>query len=117
MKPFDEAAGELLDELLRRHRIKGRHNTACVLSLELQKARDAGAAAERERWEATVKPLIAKLGAYEDGQATIQRRWSDAFAAELRALYDAYPTACQVSAEASARLYGVAARMGVKVKP
>lgn len=39
VKPFDEAAGAMLDELLRVYRIKGRHRTSCDLSRELRKAR------------------------------------------------------------------------------
>ena len=38
MRPFDEPAGLLLDELLAAYRIKGRHNPSCVLSLALRRA-------------------------------------------------------------------------------
>ena len=43
MRPFDEAAGLLLDDLLKTYRTWGRHRTSCDLSTALQKARTEGA--------------------------------------------------------------------------
>lgn len=59
MKPFDEAAGQLLDELLRSYRIYGRHRTACALSMALERAREEGRA---EHWlHAPIAEVDAEL--------------------------------------------------------
>lgn len=91
MKPFDEAAGHLLDSLLEAHRIKGRHYTACCLSMALCEAasgagpglRDALELARLERDEA--RDALASL---REQVLSLERVGSDGFSTDYVRISD-----------------------------